>query len=168
MQIDVSTLLHNIGERLEISGQSVLEPITIGCNTFGFKKPVDVSVVLTSLGDSIELTAKASGEAVADCARCSCSVEVPFEISLEELLKKSTEDNDDSDVVLFSGSVVDLSDIIADNFALNAPMRVLCKDDCNGLCPVCGADLNISDCGCEKDIIDPRFSVLDQLFKDNK
>ena len=49
---------------------------------------------------------------------------------------------------------------------MNLPGRFLCSEDCKGLCPKCGADLNLGDCGCDKEDIDPRWADLQKIMKD--
>ena len=168
MKIDVSELINNSGARLEASGKAELEPVASGYATYAFKEPVAVSAVFECVGDAIELTAKASGTAVTDCARCSRSVDVPFEFDFEELIATGKDADPDDAELHLEGSIVDLDAITADNFSLYAWSRVLCSEDCKGLCPVCGADLNVSDCGCDRTTSDPRFSGLDELLKKGK
>ena len=52
------------------------------------------------------------------------------------------------------------------DIVMGLPTKVLCKDDCRGLCPDCGKDLNLGDCGCQKKEVDPRLAALADLLKD--
>lgn len=72
---------------------------------------------------------------------------------------------DDLDISFYSGEEIDLSDIIRDQIILAVPMRQLCRDDCKGLCPHCGQDLNEGDCGCVADVTDPRLAKLKELLR---
>jgi uncharacterized protein len=75
------------------------------------------------------------------------------------------EDDGDVDVILvdsFQGEL-DLSRCVWEVLLLNLPERAICRDDCRGLCPVCGGNLNEVDCGCKEDDTDPRFAVLRDL-----
>ncbi|WDU84060.1 YceD family protein [Caloramator sp. Dgby_cultured_2] len=60
---------------------------------------------------------------------------------------------------------INLEDMIIDNIILSYPAKILCSDDCKGLCPVCGKNLNEGQCECLKDVIDPRLEALKQFFK---
>jgi len=62
--------------------------------------------------------------------------------------------------------LVDLGEAIREYALLELPMQPLCKADCKGLCPICGADLNAGDCGCQIDEADDRFAVLKNLLKE--
>jgi uncharacterized protein len=71
---------------------------------------------------------------------------------------------DDLDVFPYEGDVVDLEPLIREQFILAVPFAPLCKDDCKGLCPMCGIDRNVETCRCEKPV-DPRFAGLEALKK---
>lgn len=57
----------------------------------------------------------------------------------------------------------DLDELLREDILLSLPTKVLCKSDCKGLCPMCGADLNNGPCGCKKPV-DPRLAVLQDLL----
>ena len=56
--------------------------------------------------------------------------------------------------------LIDVTELLRDELLAGQPMKNLCKDDCKGLCPVCGANLNDGECGCDKFIVDPRLAAL--------
>ena len=58
---------------------------------------------------------------------------------------------------------IDVTELLRDELLAGQPMKNLCKADCKGLCPVCGANLNDGDCGCEKFIVDPRLAALEAI-----
>jgi len=70
---------------------------------------------------------------------------------------------DDADQELFDGKMIDLDPIIREQVLLALPMDVVCKDDCKGLCPMCGQNLNEKQCGCEPKFVDPRFAALKDI-----
>ena len=61
---------------------------------------------------------------------------------------------------------MDLSEIVINNILIGMPLKSLCRENCKGLCPKCGKDLNLGDCDCPKKEIDSRFAVLKELLKD--
>ncbi len=65
----------------------------------------------------------------------------------------------------FAGDELDLGEIVAEQLMLSVPMKPLCNEQCKGICPKCGTDLNKKDCGCETGSIDPRFQVLKEYLK---
>jgi uncharacterized protein len=63
----------------------------------------------------------------------------------------------------FTGEVIDLRDAVQEEVVMAMPHQPLCRPECKGLCANCGADLNESDCGCRRKVVDPRFAVLKGL-----
>ena len=93
------------------------------------------------------------------CDRCLKEAERVVKVPFEE--KFTTYETEDSAV--FTGDEIDLTETVRDVILSSEPISHLCKEDCKGLCKICGKDLNEGDCGCDRHITDPRFSVLENL-----
>lgn len=78
-------------------------------------------------------------------------------------VEAASHDEDDVDVYSYEGEEVDLEPLLRDQIILAVPFAPLCSEDCKGLCPVCGIDLNTGTCTCERTPIDPRWSALKNL-----
>ena len=74
---------------------------------------------------------------------------------------------DDLEVLYLEGEEIDARRILIEQLQLNVPMRVICKDDCQGLCPECGVNRNLESCACEAPTADPRWEALRSLQNDN-
>ena len=100
------------------------------------------------------------------CDRCASEftrdVDVPINVVL--VTELADEDNEDEWVFPLEGDSADLEDIIRTIFVLNLDSKLLCKDDCAGLCCRCGKNLNDGPCNCQKEL-DPRFAALKQLLE---
>ena len=100
------------------------------------------------------------------CDRCADhfdrEVNLPIEVILVEEL--SIEENEDEWVFPLEGDSADLDDIVRTVFVLNLDSKLLCKEDCAGLCCRCGKNLNAGPCNCQKEL-DPRFAALKQLLE---
>ena len=72
-------------------------------------------------------------------------------------------DEEDMDVYSYQGEEVDLEPLLREQVILAVPFAPLCREDCKGLCPVCGIDLNTGTCTCDRTPIDPRWSALRNL-----
>jgi uncharacterized protein len=81
---------------------------------------------------------------------------------LPDDLELSREDLEDFH---FEGDSIDLTEILREQIVLALPMYPRCKEDCRGLCSVCGANLNLGECGCDRSEIDPRWAALKTLSK---
>ena len=100
------------------------------------------------------------------CDRCAGSFdrEVTFPIDVVLVTELANEENEDEWVFPLEGDSADLDDIVRTVFVLNLDSKLLCKEDCKGLCPRCGKNLNNGPCNCQKEL-DPRFAALKQLLE---
>jgi uncharacterized protein len=79
------------------------------------------------------------------------------------MLRESDTNEEDPEVFLLEGDFADVGEIITTEFILNMDQRLLCSEDCKGLCEKCGANLNEGPCACKSDT-DPRLAALGQLL----
>jgi uncharacterized protein len=107
-----------------------------------------------------------------DCIRCLTPIEhdldVEFHVDFvgKELFPASKEthlESGDLDTDVIEGNVLDLTQIAREQILLNLPEHIECREDCKGICPTCGADLNKAQCNCSEDEIDPRWAALKDL-----
>lgn len=132
-----------------------LEPITLEASYVFDGKGFSVKGVLTSVLDS-------------QCARCARAFAEPFSVEFDERFVKGAVEEDE-DVYAFNGEVLDFSEMVQDNILLHLPLASVCSEDCQGLCPICGCNLNTAQCSCrhEEQRRGP-LSALEQLLKDDK
>lgn len=113
-----------------------------------------------------------AAEATFPCARCLEPVVVPLKIELEEVFaptvdigtgKSLTPEEEDRALWIDEHHILDLTEVLRQDVLLTAPMTALCKEDCRGLCPTCGQNLNDGACGCEPEP-DPRWGPLVDLL----
>ena len=79
------------------------------------------------------------------------------------IVDKNDDNAEDPELFFLDGNEIDLDEILSTLFILDMDTKFLCREDCKGLCPRCGKNLNLGPCGCGKEI-DPRFAVLEQLL----
>ena len=100
------------------------------------------------------------------CDRCADpfdrDIDFPIDVVLVDEL--ANEENEDEWVFPLEGDSADLEDIVRTVFVLNLDSKLLCKDDCKGMCCRCGKNLNDGPCSCQKEL-DPRFAALKQLLE---
>ena len=99
------------------------------------------------------------------CDRCAAEFtrDIDFPIDVVLVTKLASEENEDEWVFPLVGDSADLDDIVRTVFVLNLDSKLLCKEDCKGLCPRCGKNLNDGKCTCEKEL-DPRLAALRQFL----
>ena len=108
---------------------------------------------------------------VMQCSRCLETFEQPVHVEIEEAfiptvdlatgqpLQTGDEDEDEA-LLIDEHHILNLSEILRQSILLALPMTPLCRPDCKGFCPVCGANLNVETCTCEVEDIDPRWAAL--------
>lgn len=167
MTIDVSSILKEIGGRVDLDGDVTL-PDTEFLGEYRFPQPLKISGSVSNNGKSLILRAEAKGLMTTNCARCMKEITVPAEFRIDENLSRDDgEISNNEDVILFHDTTIDIDDIVYNNFLMSVEGRYLCSEDCRGLCPTCGKDLNEGDCDCSGENIDPRWESLLNIMKDN-
>ncbi len=113
------------------------------------------------------LTGTVSAKLSAPCARCLAPVEESFSVPVDFPVSSTLAPPSDSEeeVIVAHGQKIDLAEVAETAILTELPMRLLCREDCRGLCPKCGKDINAGDCECEKREIDPRLAGLADFFK---
>ena len=108
------------------------------------------------------------GEVV--CTECGEKWElIPYEeYKVLNKYAQFTEDEEDDDQNFMEGYQLDVETFVHNEIIGNWPAKILCKEDCRGICPVCGQNLNERDCGCDTFVPDPRMAVIQDIFNANK
>lgn len=100
------------------------------------------------------------------CARCGKEFAYSQEIPLNAKITDKLANEDEDEFLLMVDQSIDLDDLVRSALILEAPVRYLCREDCKGLCPKCGADLNLGSCSCDTADKDPRWDVLKDYFSE--
>lgn len=135
------------------------------------KEPVVLRI--RNLGDrKLLMEGKVKFSLSIPCGRCLEPVVCPFDLDIDqELDMKQTEEErveslDEQPYV--SGYNLDVDQLLSNELLLNLPMKVLCSENCQGICNRCGANLNHGSCSCDQSSPDPRMSVIQDLFQQFK
>jgi uncharacterized protein len=169
MILDVSKGLRMPGEEIPFTVEGELPPQDVMGETVEFPDRVTLEGRYSVTGVNAivvegELTATARGK----CSRCLKPVDFPIRVPFNEAFVTG-EATDDAEQFSYEGSKLDLSLLALTLAVLELPIRFLCTEDCLGLCPKCGKNLNEGACGCEMDIDDENpMSALRQLLKNNE
>lgn len=139
------------------SGELEIDLLDTGVDQYVPTTPISWSVSISNTGENLVVLGHASMSGTTSCARCLEEVEYELDgeiegyVFLDEPTPEQTEGFDvDEYVVLDDDKVIDLEPMIRAALCLDAPLIPLCDDDCKGLCPECGANLNEGPCSCEK------------------
>lgn len=82
-------------------------------------------------------------------------------------VEEKEEPDEEDEVRTYDGETIDLAQTVSEAFLLSAPVKFVCREDCRGICPVCGTNRNVSECDCESFSVDPRLEGLAKLLEKN-
>lgn len=164
------------GDTISRQGHIDLPSFNVSGHTFALADGLAYDVALTNTGEGILATGIVRGEATTTCDRCleEASLDIAGEVScyyLHEEPEPTDEDDEEYGLISPEGTI-DIAEVVQGAVAMDLPYVVLCKPDCRGLCPTCGANLNEGDCGCasqaqaEIDPLNPFAALAALKFED--
>lgn len=160
---DLRTLRIRSGEQARKRVEIELEPLLLGGQSYEPQPnpaPAELAVTRASSGTVLELALDVT--LAGPCFRCLTDAELPVELRLREYQATKPE-GDEEQTEYLEDDRVDLSAWARDAIALALPDQILCRDDCAGLCPVCGKDLNAEPHEHAEERVDPRWEKLSEL-----
>ena len=162
MRLNVKKIINAPGERMEFSFEMDLSDVEFG-GLYPIRKPVVVTGNVKNIAGMLLLEFQASTVLSSVCDRCMKAFDNPKTVTYQCMLADEVQDEENDDIVLLEKDQVDLGDLAKTVFILEMDTKTLCSEDCKGLCPKCGADLNQGSCGCKPDT-DPRLAALAVLL----
>lgn len=116
----------------------------------------------------VEVSGKVSGPVTLECARCLEEFEYPVNLALKEHALWISEEEiepgvDYAEEYLVLDGILDILPVLRDAICFSFPVKRVCSDECRGICPVCGVNLNLEQCGCSKQEVDERLKPLLEL-----
>ena len=163
MRIDISEILvDRVGARVDLEvdleSHQLSEDVSVSYlkGTLHLWRTTEGIWVRGSLAAGVDL----------QCVRCLASCAQVVEIELDERFRFPPIPASEADTVypIEPDHRIDLTPALRELVIVSTPMHVLCREDCAGLCPVCGKDLNEGPCDCEVDDVDPRMAALKALL----
>jgi len=153
-----------------------------------FVEPVYGSAKVTNTGRGFYATGTAKVTARIACDRCLEPYVAELAAEFEQAFREpgasgrrpTTEEKDeaegeeerevpapDDESRPYDGDTIDLTETVSEAFLLAAPVKFVCREDCKGICPMCGVNRNVSECSCASPAIDPRLAALAKLLEKN-
>ena len=162
MVLNMGPILRGEINRMEINYELTPEPVL----DVVFPENAKVSGYITDDAGYMRLHLTADLPYRGSCARCLEAVEGVFSLDFERtvaaegsITEEQLEENEDSYVMIRDGNL-DVDEALREELLMCFPMRLLCSEDCKGLCDKCGKPLSEGECDCPKKEIDPRLAVL--------
>ena len=165
MLLGLSKIIDCPGASVPFSVSVDLSDLLYG-ESYPVSEPVLASGVVRNTAGVLVMTGSLHTTIHGVCDRCASDFDRYVEFPLDVVLvtELTNEENEDEWVFPLEGDSADLEDIVRTVFVLNLDSKLLCKEDCKGMCCRCGKNLNDGPCNCQKEL-DPRFAALKQLLE---
>ena len=169
MRIELENLEGSKGDFAHVYQPEDLNPVD---ERVSLTAPVAVNGKIRLSGIQVFVSGHVETRAQVECDRCLKPVELPVstDFSLEYISDSDYETSQAAElteaemsVSVFDGQAIDVDEIVKEQILLTVPTRMLCREDCKGICPQCGIDRNTGECNCVTEEIDPRWAALKNL-----
>jgi uncharacterized protein len=165
----VITDIPDEGLTVDVEEKLVLEEVSTG-------SPVKGTLQVNKSDREVIVKGKVTSVLDLQCSRCLKGFTRPFDIPVNVVYhpiegigeEKHELKDDEMDMGFYRGEEIDLQELVREQVLLNLQMKPLCDENCKGICPSCGADLNAGACRCKTQKIDPRLEVLKKLLDRGK
>ena len=169
MLIDLSEILSLEGKTQVLEAPVSMDSFQSKLGSFPVLEKEPVSLTITNTGKKVlKIEAKGVITLALPCDKCLKDVPTEFDIDIEEEvdMKASKEDRikDLDEINYVKGCGLDVEQLVHNEILIHWPLRVLCKEDCRGICAKCGKDLNEGSCDCDQTSPDPRMAVISDIF----
>lgn len=173
MLIDLSDIASKQGKVVEKICDLEFETFPYAGNRHLIKEKTPVTLCISNVGNQeVEIEGKTHLEINIPCDRCLTDVVTVFDLKISKKIdmKDSAEDRIESldEMNFMIGNELDVDQLVRNEIVVNWPMKVLCNEDCKGICKNCGTNLNQETCNCNTSELDPRMAAIWDVFNDNK
>lgn len=164
MKINVQKIKNKIGTSQPFHFVTTADKLCLNDERLWIDGDISVNGEAVNTGRGFKIIGLITAMAKCECDRCLKEFEQAVEIAFSELFRDNA-DEKEADISGYEGDLIDLTEVIHENIIMAKPLKTLCSEGCRGLCPKCGANLNITQCACEHDLIDPRLAALKKIFE---
>lgn len=165
---DISQIIGEPGQELSFSGEVTLEPVKLGEELIETPSPFHIDVLVSGINDGVIIKGNAFGKVRLRCSRCLAKFDYEASTSIDELATEDIESIAKDEVFPIVDGKIDLAPIVYQNLMVEIPMQALCADNCAGICPECGKNLNDNPHKHAKEEFDERLAPLKKYLKENQ
>ena len=158
--VSVGQLLRAPGDRRKVVRSGVLPGLAVTGSAVPDGAEVTVEVILDAVPGGVVATGLVSSPWRGPCRRCLADTGGTISAEVREVFE---EEPDPEQTYPIKGDRLDLEPLARDTVLLELPLAPLCREDCAGICPLCGTDRNVAPCRCDEAPKDPRWAALDAL-----
>lgn len=163
MKVDISSIRDLRGGSVTFKGEQIIDLSGLEAEV-ALNQPVAVNGTVTNTGDGFLVQGEVVYTYHTNCNRCLESISGSGNVQIAEQFASYTPADSEEFAYHFQGDSIELTDCVREQVLLSLPMKYTCNDNCRGLCPQCGQNLNKKDCNCHNDNFNPQFSKLKSLL----
>lgn len=167
MIINVSEILVNASVKRDYLVTPEFDSLNLKRASYPVSQKEEFVLAVELLDGKLHISCDTSVSILVPCDRCLDDVELTFPIIVDHIFDPKTESDDTTDAQEYSfmdGCMLDVDKLVSDEIVVALPTKVLCKEDCKGLCSVCGTNLNHGSCNCDRRVLDPRMAAIQDIF----
>lgn len=172
MLIDLRELLSGSEDekKIEVTYEQDVYKTSLDCYEIFKKEPFELTLNKISK-NQIAVKGNSSITLIIPCDRCLEPVKTVIDFTIDKMFDlnhddETVEEQEEQDYI--DGYNLDVDELVFAEVLMNIPGKTLCQEDCKGLCPVCGVNRNVKDCGCDSESLDPRMSVFKDILNNFK
>lgn len=175
MRLDLSEIVRNVGRQAVNEVDEQCDPDGFG---FDCSEPIKGILRFANTGEILLVTGEIHTRAKLECGRCLTESMLPMSVKIEEEFRIEhagdmieavpMEEDDDPEGELISNNILNVRELVRQNLLLEVPIQPLCSEECKGLCPSCGENLNVTQCSCHEENHDSPFQALAELLEDEE
>lgn len=172
MNIDLSMIAKSIDGEQSVEVELPLTSFSSRMGDFPIISREPMALLVTNHGGSeLCIRGKVAFEALIPCSRCLAEVRTPIRFDIDKRLRiteAALVDDEMEEPDYLKGFDLDVERFAYAEILVSWPMKVLCRDDCKGICMVCGMNLNEGACSCRKTELDPRMAAIQEIYNEFK
>lgn len=172
MLIDLRELLSGSKDEMKVEVAFEQNEFNTGIECYEIFKKEPFELTLNKVSkNQVSVKGNSSITLIIPCNRCLEPVETVVDFDIDKVFDvnrdtEEVEEQEEQDYI--DGYNLDVDELVFAEVLMNIPGKVLCREDCKGLCSVCGNNLNEKDCGCDRESLDPRMSVFKDILNNFK
>lgn len=162
MKVNVAQVRNREGESVRFELMGEFSSFDLGTEALSFQTPVHVQLQVNHTNKAMLVYGNIQTALKATCGRCLETYVYPLSLSFQDEWVFRAQATDDllETALLLDKDEIDIKERIFEQIVLALPMKFICSAECQGLCPTCGANRNLTPCHCAKDDLNPRFAAL--------
>ena len=169
MKVNIAQVRYRSGESVHFDLVEDFSSLDLGIEALSFQTPVRVQLQINNTSKAMLVNGTIHTDLKVMCGRCLESFVYPLSLSFQDewVFRALATDDQLETALLLDKDEIDITDRILEQIVVALPMKFICSTKCQGLCPTCGANRNLTPCHCGEGVVDPRLAALAKWQSNN-